>query len=67
MDESALINSLEKTLREINTQINLLWKDAETAGVQIEELKNPRGDYLVIPLLTSKAQVLSALASLRRR
>src|SRR6478752_7115712 len=66
MDHDELLRQLENLNNNIQIQINFLNLTAIEMGVQIYEVKNTAGEFMLAPLLTAKANVLCAIAGLKK-
>jgi len=69
----AVVNKMElgrelfRTISQINQQIDEVVKEAKTLGIQAWELRDPKGGFILAPLLAAKAQCLHALAIINQR
>jgi uncharacterized protein YegP (UPF0339 family) len=66
MDHDELLRQLENLNNNIQIQINFLNLTAIDMDVQIYEVKNTAGEFMLAPLLTAKANVLCAIAELKK-
>lgn len=64
MTVDELVNELQQTLNDINTQIHFLDLEAKHLGVRLFQFRNTQGEYLLAPLLAAKATILSSIAKL---
>lgn len=61
----ALYLELERTVHELNRQIDVVRKDAEQYGNPAEIMRDRNGGFLLTPLLVAKANCLHGMASLK--
>lgn len=66
MDHDELLRQLKNLNDNIQIQINFLNLTAIDMDVQIYEVKNTAGEFMLAPLLTAKANVLCAIAGLKK-
>lgn len=65
MHIGTLRTELRITLSELEAQINAVRDLAKTEGCESYMLRDLRGEFMLTPLLTAKANALSALTSLQ--
>lgn len=69
----AVINRMElgrelaRTLSQVNQQIEVVKKEAERLGVDPYQLRDVGGNWVLVPLLVSKANLLHGLALVNDR
>jgi hypothetical protein len=69
----AIVNKMElgrelfKTTAQINAMIDRVEKDADEMGINPIDLKDNKGNWVLVPLLSAKAQCLHALALINQR
>lgn len=66
MDHDELLRQLENLNNNIQIQINFLNLTAIDMDVQIYEVKNTAGEFMLAPLLVAKANVLCAIVELKK-
>lgn len=64
MNSEELMHELELTLLSIDTQISVIIDEARRTDALPHYMRNRDGTYVMAPLLTAKASILSALVSL---
>ena len=63
----AVVNRMElgreltRTLVQVNAQIEAVRREAVTMGIEAVDMKDTHGNFVLIPLLSAKAQALHAL------
>lgn len=69
----AVVNRMElgrelaRTLSQVNQQIEAIKKDAEGRSVDPYQLRDVSGNWILVPLLVSKANLLHGLALVNDR
>lgn len=58
---------LAKTLAQINSQIDVIKEEAKQMDISPYRLKNSNGDYMLVPMLAARAQLLHALVLVNQR
>jgi hypothetical protein len=61
-----LLFELRSTLSHINEQLNSVYTYADSHGTEPSRLQTTTGEFMLTPLLVAKANVLSALTSLKK-
>jgi hypothetical protein len=64
MSNTELKNRLQDSLETLKSMIHRVTADAHRAGIAPLELRNPSGEYTLVPLIVAQANVLAALAYL---
>jgi hypothetical protein len=64
MNSEELMHELELTLLSIDTQLAVMIDEALRNDITPHYMRNRDGTFAMVPLLTAKASVLSALVSL---
>ena len=64
MSAAKLKNDLRILLMDVEVQIIAVRNQAKRLGVDPSAVMDPNGNFLMIPLLSAKATILSALANL---
>jgi len=59
-----LRKDLVAIIRQIEVQLNEIKEEARLAGIQPEKLRSNDGSWVIIPLLSAKANAYSALVML---
>lgn len=62
-----LREELMKTYREVTRQIEEVDKAADDVGVQTHQLRDLNGNWLLVPLITARVQILHSLAMLNQK
>lgn len=60
--DNELESELSETLELIDAQIKVIRESAQRMDISAHKICDDRGNYILIPLLTAKAQILSSLA-----
>lgn len=67
VDKMNLGHELVRTLSQINNQIEEVKTQAEASEIAPYRLRDTQGNWILIPLLSAKAQCLNALAIINQR
>lgn len=60
-----LIKELEDTLTLVDGSIEEVKKEADKIGSNAQTLRNMNGDFIMIPLLSARAAILTSLTALQ--
>jgi hypothetical protein len=60
----SLINATSATLGLVNAQMDVLRAEATEKGIPVTELKDEKGNYVLLPVLLAKSNCLLAIATL---
>lgn len=64
-NNQALVNALRGNLTEVNMMINTVTQKAKDSNIDVYKMQDMQGNFVLIPLLAAKAQILSGLAHLK--
>lgn len=65
MDKVRLAAHLEATLASVEVQTRVIMDEAERRDTNPFLMRNPDGDFALVPLLSARAHILSAMAFLK--
>lgn len=69
----AIVNRMElgreltRTLVQVNQQIEAIKKNGDDRGINPYEMRDPNGNFVLVPLLSAKANLLHGLAVVNDR
>jgi hypothetical protein len=69
----AVVNKMElgrelfRTISQINVMIDKVKAEAASMGVESADLRDTKGNFVLVPLISAKAQCLHALAIINQR
>lgn len=58
---------LAKTLAQINSQIDVIKEEAKRMDISPYRMTNSHGDYVLVPMLAARAQLLHSLVLVNQR
>lgn len=58
---------LSRTISQVNRQIDIVTKGAEDMRISPYDLRDAHGNFIMVPLLGAKAQLLHALALINQK
>lgn len=58
---------LAKTLAQINSQIDVIKEEAKRMDISPYRMQNSHGDYVLVPMLAARAQLLHSLVLVNQR
>lgn len=58
---------LVKSLGQVNSQIQSVEQQAREMGISVHDLRDTTGNWVVVPLLAAKAQLLHSIAIINQK
>lgn len=62
----SFVQEVRKTLKQVDEQIGSVMLESEKMGVEARDLRDQHGVFVLIPLISAKAQLLHTLALLQK-
>jgi hypothetical protein len=67
ISETALRQALRDTLKDVNTSLAVIERQAKRMGVEPQLIRDEHGNWILAPLLVAKAQCIHALVLLQTK
>lgn len=67
ISDDILRRDLVQLIRQIDTQMDEVKKQAENLGIEPKQLRDANGNWAISPLLVAKAQAYAALIQLQKK